>query len=204
MAAAQMVRLLLPMIVLYLVAGIACGGREVPNPSPDPRDHVERTPPNIGHWTIEEAQRFTEFALYWVGEEFRGLPLTDIYRFDSRSNDPPVLHPESSVTFMYGTCKPPGGLFAEGGCSPPIQIIVQPYCATADLHLERSPFRENAEISSAEIDSTRFVWTGDVAVTIYAYGESGGPRDVAEALVSMNGRGPTEAGAPLPAITAQC
>jgi hypothetical protein len=190
------------MLLSFLVSALSACSSAVPNPSTKPGDHRDRTPPLQGDWTIEEAQRFEEFSLYWVGEKFRGLPLTDISRFDSRSNDPPVLHPENSVTLMYGTCKPPG----DGGCSPPIQIIVQPYCKMAFVHAgdNPEPFRENAEISGAEIESSLYVWTGDAAVKIYAFGESGGPRAVANGLVSINGRGPTQPGAALPAVTGQC
>jgi hypothetical protein len=190
------------MLLSLLVSALSSCGGAVPNPSTKPGDHRDRTPPLQGDWTIEEAQRFEEFSLYWVGEEFRGLPLTDISRFDSRSNDPPVLRPENSVTFMYGTCKPPG----DGGCSPPIQIIVQPYCKMAFVHAgdNPEPFRKGAEISGAEIESNLYVWTGNAAVQIYAYGESGGPRAVANGLVSMNNDSVLTPSGALPAVSVDC
>ena len=189
-------------LLSLLVSTLSSCGGAVPNRSTNPGDHRDRTPPLIGDWTIGEAQRFDEFAVYWVGEEFRGLPLTSIRRHDTSSTDPPAFRPESSISFMYGTCEPS----SDGGCPPPIQIIIEPYCNKAFVRAWENPepFREHAEISGAEIESSLDVWTGDVAIKIYAFGESGDPRAVAEALVSLNGRGPTEPGAPLPAVSAQC
>src|SRR3990167_3022462 len=84
-------------LVIVLVALVGVGiafvflsdPGEVPNPSVKPGDHKQRTPPENGPWTIEEARQFQDFELYWVGEEFAGLPLTEIDRLhtaDDRQN----------------------------------------------------------------------------------------------------------------------
>ena len=70
-------------------------------------------PPDVG-----AARAYDRFPLYWVGEEFEGLPLVHV---DAR--------PESDiVAFVYGDCDPP----PEGGCSPPLQIQIMALCP----HLE--------------------------------------------------------------------
>ncbi len=48
---------------------------------------------------------------YWVGESFDGLELTYAKPYSGRFG-----------TLMYGTCELPKGLFAEGGCAPPLQV----------------------------------------------------------------------------------
>ena len=180
------------------------GPIDVPNPSTKPGDRVERTPPEDGPWTIEEARRFKEFTLYWVGEEFRGLSLTQISRFRSA---PEAAIAANHFRFTYGTCRIPGGFFGDGGCGPPIQITVEPYCLDAYRHRvyypDKVPFRGEAEASAAG-EGAMYVWTGDVAVRISAHGQSGGPRAVAEALVSVNGLGPANAGGSLPQVSVDC
>ena len=48
---------------------------------------------------------------YWVGESFDGLALTFAKPYSGRFG-----------SLMYGTCETPTGLFAEGGCSTPLQV----------------------------------------------------------------------------------
>jgi len=48
---------------------------------------------------------------YWVGESFDGLALTYATPYKGRFGN-----------LMYGTCELPTGLFAEGGCAPPLQV----------------------------------------------------------------------------------
>lgn len=68
---------------------------------------------------VEAARQFDEYPLYWVGEEFEGLPLVHV---DTR--------PESAfATFIYGDCEPRGW---DGGCPPPLQLQISPLCS----HLE--------------------------------------------------------------------
>lgn len=181
----------------------ACGGDSV-----DPNDTLTRTPPLRGEWTIEEAQQFDEFALYWLGPEFRGVPLTRVYRFDTRASDPPAEHPENGVHLMYGTCEVSGSFPDPGSCSPPIQINMegpgQRYCDKYALYPGRTPFRGQAELTRGEIESSGYVWTENVAVKIYANSEAWGPHEVADALVSLNSETALLPGDPLPTISITC
>jgi hypothetical protein len=49
--------------------------------------------------------------VYWVGEEFGGLPLSYA----------------SETSVLYGTCEARGGWFSDGGCHVPIQIQQEPF-----------------------------------------------------------------------------
>ena len=170
---------------------------EVPNPSVKPGDHKQRTPPEKGPWTIEEARQFQDFELYWVGEEFAGLPLTEISRLHTEDDR------QNRVLLAYGKCKLPKW---EGGCAPPIQIRIQPLCSGSYPHAfsAKSPFRGEAEIARGLDPGHVDLWTGSVGLSIFTGGVGGTPQAVADALVSMNGLGPTDARAALPAVREGC
>src|SRR3972149_5328210 len=54
-------------------------------------------------WTVEDAKAFDEFPLYWLGESYEGLPLTDIIRY--KFDPPPEMlgaYSEDIVLFIYG------------------------------------------------------------------------------------------------------
>ena len=63
---------------------------------------------------VDAARQFTAYPLYWVGERFEGVSLTQV------SID------KSNVTFIYGTCTLT--LPADGGCGPTLQIQIWPRC----------------------------------------------------------------------------
>jgi hypothetical protein len=48
---------------------------------------------------------------YWVGDSFNELELTHAEPYEGRF-----------ANVIYGTCEVPTGLFAEGGCAPPLSV----------------------------------------------------------------------------------
>ena len=82
---------------------------------------------------------FDEFTLFWLGETYQGLPLTDTVYAES----------EKVVLFVYGTCDPGH----EEGCAPPLSLRVEP-CV-------QSP-------PGSSVQGDRRVWTRDVTITISA------------------------------------
>ncbi len=169
----------------------ACGGGR----GLDPKTHVERTAPRVGAWTIEEARDFKEFTVYWVGEEFGGLALNTVYRLST----PEVLYPQNAVIFIYGTCKPAGGL-ADGGCEPPLQIHSEP-CSYGRPDGEPLEVRGNAD-ARRDVEGDIGLRTGDVVLRLF--GQDDLVASAAEALVSLNGLGPTSASEPLPPVSSDC
>jgi hypothetical protein len=85
-----------------------------------------------------EARAFTGFAIYWLGTNFEGLPLTGVARADNDVFDRPVprTQPTRAVydfTFIYGRCTRPGDPppNAEHGCTlPEIQVSSTALCAS--------------------------------------------------------------------------
>jgi hypothetical protein len=66
---------------------------------------------------LEKARSFDAYPLYWVGEEFEGLKLTN------------VATGGVGASFTYGTCEITG----DHGCAAPLQIQVFPLCFHSSL-----------------------------------------------------------------------
>ena len=107
---------------------------------------------SVRGWPIEDAQQFDQFSLFWLGEEFEGLPLTDIVHAKT----------EKVVFFGYGSCKSSG----EGGCALPLSLTIEP------CNLEPHGGGDSFEIRGARAAFSRAghlrVWTRDVTVTVFA------------------------------------
>jgi hypothetical protein len=73
-----------------------------------------------GDLTLEQAQAFDEFPLYYAGDRFDDLPLVAILRRNDTAN---------YVSFVYGDCTPAA---YELGCAPPAEIQLWP-SGTRDL-----------------------------------------------------------------------
>lgn len=138
-----------------------------------------------GDLTLEEATRLPGPPLYFLGEEFEGLPLTAIVG-------------KRAPTFIYGSCEIPPG--TEGGCAPPIQV--QHWSLS-----ERNPGRyapmlgcqryEVRGVPAASWDNGGLdVHSGDRTVVIFGDDE-GQKFRAAEALRQVNGS--LTASEPLPA-----
>jgi len=147
----------------------------------------------------ESVAEFQDFPLYWVGLEFQGLPLTGIIR----SYGPHLTPPEDHVILKYGTCTPP----RDGGCSPPLQVRVEPYCYAqpggfAPEATEDAVFQVRGA-SAQYIGGGLQLWMGSVAVKLYAHPEER-MLNVAEALVAANGQGPATPDEPFPPLISEC
>ena len=70
----------------------------------------------------EQAASFRDFPVYWLGEEFEGLPLTAVLRA-WQPRDPRLQtggggpRGQNAFIFVYGTCRPKGG--EQPSCPPP-------------------------------------------------------------------------------------
>lgn len=189
--------------------GIAIGLFRSGESTPEAQVVVPLTPqvPESDKWSASEAAveatRFREYTLYWLGDQFDGLPLTRVDRFVS---GPGSLVPEDSTTFIYGTCAAPPE--SEGGCAEPLQIIIKPYCyeqpdSFADQIRESPLVKVRGGADAQRIGGGLRIWTGDVALKIYAESPEA-EMAVANALVSPNQMGPPSSGDPLPAAGADC
>jgi len=113
---------------------------------------------SVRGWPIEDARQFEEFSLFWLGDEYAGLPLTNIVHAKS----------EKVVIFVYGSCDPGG----EGGCAPPLSVRIEP-CShePPGRPLSRDYAGSPPEIRGAQtafVGGDLRVWTRDVTVTLFA------------------------------------
>src|SRR4030042_3000119 len=124
-------------------------------------------------WTIEDARQFDEFPLYWLGESYEGLPLTDIirakYEYEVHPQEAPFMGQnvmkENLVGFVYGTCTPG----SDGGCVPPLVVRVEPYCVNPNLKVKKAftpglPFDVRGALAQEVAD--KLVIKTDVVVPI--------------------------------------
>ncbi|KKL80271.1 hypothetical protein LCGC14_2006420 [marine sediment metagenome] len=136
-----------------------------PAQSSDPRAVVPR-----GNWSLADAQDFDGFPLFWVGEEYAGLPLTAIIRSDYVSYERPGIQVrEDSVTFLYGSCVIEGG---EGGCAAPFQVAVASTCQSppglaAAMVRSGEPFQLRGALAQEYTDGHIELSTQDVSVTVF-------------------------------------
>jgi hypothetical protein len=126
--------------------------------------------------SLSEVKQFDAHRIYYAGEEVAGLPLEDV-----EGEERQRAERLRGWNFYYGDCDPPSGLFAEGGCEPPLQIHNYPTCRRwASLLSDRSEivdFRGAKAAGSGDgIESPVEIFTGSTTVLIFA-----GDRNVAEA-----------------------
>jgi hypothetical protein len=109
---------------------------------------------------LEAARRFDGFRLYWAGERFRRVPVTDISWFRAFGR--------RWWSFIYGDCEPPAG---EGGCAPPFEIQDWSACVRyLDVYPgnpEAFPFR-GAKAAWIPTAGSFEVYTGRTTVVIFA------------------------------------
>ena len=170
---------------------------------PGPSTHFAIRPEDPGFAAF--LTDFSDFPIYWVGNDFAGLSLDYVARsvFSPEDGSPT----ENSITFFYGSC-----VFqempAEGGCSRPLSIVVRPYClippemiASEAAASDTTKVRGGADAMS--VGGGLRIWTGGATIKIYTSslelleGATG-------ALVSPNGLGPAEEGDALPAPDGEC
>jgi len=150
-----------------LAVGITAGGLSVAQCLRNQPGSAAVTP---GEISVTQARTFQEYPLLWLGDSFEGIPLTTIIRALAQ-DDPESMLPtaQNSITFIYGDCTPPA---EEGGCAPPLQIVVEPRCFNPPelysyVASGPQPIRGGAAWLPG-IPGGPILWTGDIAVTIFA------------------------------------
>lgn len=167
---------------------------------PPPSDYQDLRPGDSGFDEFPTA--FTDFPLYWVGEEFQGHPLRHIIRnvFSPQDGSPT----ENKVAFIYGSCTSK----SERACLPPLEIIIEPYCLRPPSLLDASrlassPTKVRGDAEAVMVGGGLRIWAGRVTIKIYA----ATPQlmeDTTAAFVSANGMGPAGIGSALPAPDTDC
>jgi hypothetical protein len=114
--------------------------------------------------SLGEVKKFDVYRVYYAGAEVAGLPLEDIEGEDWQEDGRSI-----GWNFYYGDCDPPSGLFAEGGCQPPLQIQNYSSCRRwASLFSSKSDMFDFRGAKAARERGRGFeVFTGRTTVVIY-------------------------------------
>lgn len=112
---------------------------------------------------LQEARDFKDWPLWWLGESFDSLALTDVAQFTAEKG----LPTHNAVYFIYGTCTPPPG---GEGCGPPLSVVVQPLCWVPPERIAGVKRDDPVDFRGAkalwESGGTVRIWTGDSAILI--------------------------------------
>jgi hypothetical protein len=119
--------------------------------------------------------RFRVFPLYWVGEEFEHLPLSQFERLER----PPSLAQLSlglhagtnDVVLIYGSCE----ASSDGGCATPLEITISPACTTNFSLYRFGPPGAGPPLPPVQVEGVPAVWpaghlelyTGTITIDIY-------------------------------------
>jgi len=154
-------------------------------------------------WTLEDAKAFTEFPLYWLGDSFGGLPLTQVYRrkYDPAPGSPQERSRTNAVYFIYGDCNP-NRLFGPSRCNVPLTVMLEPNCARSTLFTpDLFPIGVQtvvAGVPARYVDEGQVVlWAGGVTITVMSARPSALPAlDAAQAVTPLVSSGNTGDGLP--------
>lgn len=191
----------------FLLATNVLGGdppqAQLPIPVDSPPSEYTRLTPGDAEFAVFPVQ-FKDFPIYWVGEEFAGHPLRFIIRQVFSPTGDNLA--ENEVSFIYGSCGAEHHI--DGGCAPPLQIQVSPYCLIPPELVGNGTFPTDLVKVRGGADAVTAggglrLWTGAVTIKVYASSDEL-LEDATAALVSPNGLGVSTAGALLPAPDRDC
>ncbi len=173
---------LVPLVVfcaLALVLAAGCGNGTKKGQGP--------TGPDM---TVEQARGFNEFTLYWLGDTYKGLPLTKIER---------AL---GGVEFIYGTCTTED---PSGECNLPIVLQERPFCLLLPTRIATAAKQSSVfKIRGADaqvISGGTVLWAGDVSITIFNDTLDASIERLAALSLAPINRSGGEPGTPLPATS---
>ena len=155
-------------------------------------DDYGADPPNLS-----EVKKFDAHHVYYAGEEVAGLPLEEI-----EGEEWQKVERDIGWNFYYGECDPPSGLFAEGGCEPPLQIHNYSTCRRwASLLSDKSAmfdFRGATAAGGGDgIEDPVEVFTGRTTVVIFA-GDRSVAKSAARQLRNVRQERPSRLPPPVP------
>lgn len=138
----------------------------------------------------DDAEQFSDYPTYWLGEEFAGYNLQAIIREDYQPEPPiPAYEAMDSLGFGYGDCVIPEGASA---CSVPILIKTEPICLTRPETVAPVAKASELETTRGGAQVLRFadghmrLWTGNVSIYLSASVDYDLTIQMASELVGFN------------------
>ena len=165
--------------------------------------------------SLEEARRFDEFPLYWLGETYDGYDLNEINSWGSEPGDEYYTEPGVTITYGEETCAE-----NSSNCLTPIWIDIEPYCQSSPEetlawleHLLTLPEYGDYTISEAEVrgvkayrfgESRTYLWTASSAIIVDANTADLRTMQVAEDLIPISEDSDTTQEPPPPPVSTSC
>lgn len=154
--------------------------------------------------TQTEAEAFTDYPVFWLGESFGGFNLQSIVR---NKYDPPAGIPDheamDTLGFAYGDCVIPDGASA---CPVPLVVMTEPICMAQPQWIVEGAKAGDPETVRSGARLQRFedghieIWSGQVSITVHSPGNPGLTEEIIQGLRGMNRINATQrAGTPLAA-----
>jgi hypothetical protein len=155
----------------------------------------------------QQAETFTDYPLFWLGESFAGYNLQGIVRakYDPPAGIPPQFaHGEDVVAFFYGTCTPESSDPELNRCAVPAQVMTRPICAVRPEQIlptlrasgPAQTVRGGAQLHQG-LEGHAMLWTGKVSVQVITMAD---PTLVTQGIQQARSVGAGQAG--MPAIQA--
>jgi hypothetical protein len=127
-------------------------------------------------WTLDVAAAFGDYPVFYLGEEFEGLPLAGgvIREVVADNPDSPGPIGRDGFIFVYGDYTIRGD---NEGCAVPLSVEVMPRCYDPPEFIrgrvEQGPILAGPGGSEVQtIGNSTYVWTGEVTVGIGGGGAS--------------------------------
>jgi hypothetical protein len=126
--------------------------------------------PAAGGISLDTVKEFHDYPVYYAGGEVAGHPLESIDEEDAWGRNGKTGR--TGFTFYYGDCDPPDGLFAEGGCAPPVQIQNYSICdRNLGMYRGKQKVRDVRGAKGATNGGGLEIFTGRTTVVIFAIDE---------------------------------
>lgn len=170
----------------FLASMLARGGEKVQEAVPEALAQDEQ------HLTVQQLREFPDFPVFWLGEEFQGLPLMNIqYRYDVGPPDR-IRPPAGVVVIIYGDCEPDPG--SEGSCPAPLTVFTDAPCLNKPSLLAESarqgpPFEIRGAQAQWALSGHLFLYTGESGIQIISTIGDEVALDAADTLVGANPSG---------------
>ena len=137
------------------------------------RGDCETTATTRIHWTLADARAFDKHPVYYLGQQYQGLPLVQVIRIDwagSFPDDSELNRPDHEVIFIYGDCEIPPG---EESCPVPLSVSVRPESEVPyeAVKGKAGPYEcvRGAKVQALKSGAIQ-AWTGDITIVVTGNG----------------------------------
>lgn len=167
------------------------------------RAEAQPISPGGGEMTLEDAQAFQEYAVFWAGDDLNGMALRKIRRMQYDSVDTSARPATDMVNVTYGDCNPKP-------CVAPVTITSAPYCLVRPEMSAEGLLGPSFELRGATAhwvgrgENTLALFTSASTVTVIAPVGREAVLEIAKELRAINPLGPSSPSQALGPVSVNC